>query len=44
MIQWAEGVGMDQCRPLMPVLMLSLAHDEKNYPHCAATNGAKGRV
>ena len=37
MIQWAEGVGMDPRRPLMPVIKRSLTHDEKNHPcgHCA---------
>ena len=37
MIQWAEGVRMDPWRPLMPVIMRSLAHDEKYQPlrHCA---------
>ena len=29
MIQWADGVGMDPSRPLVPVIKRSLTHDER---------------
>ena len=33
MLQWAEDVDMSPYRPLMPVVMLSLSHNEKNHPY-----------